>query len=167
MSDSESVASREALKQNLDTLKAALQSTLAQKAAFLQQGKQHEANQLDSQIKVHKKALGAAVKNIMSASVRAPDVEAAAGGGSQGSPASAAGAVGRQELDSRVELDDGRSVPSEALEDSASPRAGRLRRASGVVLDEATYDPSVRFLLVAAALFVVFLVILLLSKFIT
>ena len=47
------------------------------------------------------------------------------------------------------------------------PRGGRLRKASSAVLDGATYDPSVRFLLVAAVLFVLFLVILLLSKFIT
>ena len=37
---------------------------------------------------------------------------------------------------------------------------------SNIVLDEASYDPSLRFVLVAAALFGVFLLILLLSKWI-
>jgi len=49
----------------------------------------------------------------------------------------------------------------------ARPREGKLRKASSAILDGATYDPSVRFLLVAALLFVAFLVILFLSKFIT
>jgi hypothetical protein len=46
-------------------------------------------------------------------------------------------------------------------------RVQRVRKISGVVLDEAGYDPSLRFLLVACALFVVFLIIVLLNKFIT
>ena len=41
---------------------------------------------------------------------------------------------------------------------------GKLRKASTVVLDQAAYDPSLRFLLVAAALFLLFLVLLILSK---
>jgi hypothetical protein len=41
---------------------------------------------------------------------------------------------------------------------------GKLRKASSVVLDQAAYDPSLRFLLVAAALFLLFLVLLILSK---
>ena len=35
------------------------------------------------------------------------------------------------------------------------------------MIDQAAYDPSLRFLLVAAALFVIFLIVLLLSKVIT
>jgi hypothetical protein len=46
-------------------------------------------------------------------------------------------------------------------------RARRVREISSVVLDEAAYDPSLRFVLVAALLFVVFLIIVLLNKFIT
>ena len=45
----------------------------------------------------------------------------------------------------------------------AGERVGRLREASIVVLDEAHDDPALRFVLVAAALFVVFLLILLFS----
>ena len=46
-------------------------------------------------------------------------------------------------------------------------RARKVREISSVVLDEAGYDPSLRFVLVAALLFVVFLVIVLLNKVIT
>ena len=46
------------------------------------------------------------------------------------------------------------------------PRVDKLRRVSSVVLDEAAYDPSVRFVLVVGVLFVLFLVLLLLSKWI-
>ena len=45
-------------------------------------------------------------------------------------------------------------------------RVQKVRQISGVVLDEAGYDPSLRFVLVAAVLFVLFLVIVLLNKFI-
>ena len=45
----------------------------------------------------------------------------------------------------------------------AGERVGRLREASIVVLDEAHDDPALRFVLVAAALFVLFLLILLFS----
>lgn len=45
-------------------------------------------------------------------------------------------------------------------------RGQKLREMSSVVLDEAGYDPSLRFVLVAAALFFLFLVIVLLNRFI-
>ncbi|PYS93672.1 MAG: hypothetical protein DMF64_03605 [Acidobacteria bacterium] len=45
----------------------------------------------------------------------------------------------------------------------AGERVGRLREASVVVFDEAHDDPALRFVLVAAALFVIFLLILLFS----
>ena len=45
-------------------------------------------------------------------------------------------------------------------------RVQKVRQISSVVLDEAAYDPSLRFVLVAAALFGLFLIILLLNKFI-
>jgi hypothetical protein len=51
----------------------------------------------------------------------------------------------------------------EALADNVK-RVDRIRHVSSVVLEEATYDPSLRFVLVALAIFVVFLVLLLLSK---
>lgn len=45
-------------------------------------------------------------------------------------------------------------------------RVQKVREISSVVLDEAGYDPSLRFVLVAAALFILFLVIVLLNRFI-
>jgi hypothetical protein len=43
-------------------------------------------------------------------------------------------------------------------------RVEKLRHVSSVVIDQAAYDPSIRFLLVAAAFFILFLVLLFLSK---
>ena len=43
-------------------------------------------------------------------------------------------------------------------------RVEKLRKVSSVMIDQAAYDPSLRFLLVAAVLFLVFLVLLILSK---
>ena len=40
----------------------------------------------------------------------------------------------------------------------------KLRHVSSVMIDQAAYDPSLRFLLVAAAFFILFLVLLILSK---
>lgn len=45
-------------------------------------------------------------------------------------------------------------------------RVQKVRQISSVVLDEAGYDPSLRFLLVAAVLFILFLLVLLLNKLI-
>ena len=52
------------------------------------------------------------------------------------------------------------------LEDNVLQRVQRLRKVSSVVIDQAAYDPSLRFVLVAAALFVLFLVIVIVSKLI-
>lgn len=43
-------------------------------------------------------------------------------------------------------------------------RVEKIRHVSSVVIDQAAYDPSLRFLLVAAALFLLFLVLLIVSK---
>ena len=53
------------------------------------------------------------------------------------------------------------------VEGNVAHRVQRLRDVSSVVIDEASYDASLRFVLVAAALFILFLVMLLLSKVIT
>jgi len=53
------------------------------------------------------------------------------------------------------------------VEGNVVHRVQKLRDASSVVIDEASYDASLRFVLVAAALFILFLVVLLLSKVIT
>ena len=51
-----------------------------------------------------------------------------------------------------------------APEPESKGPGGKLRRASSVVLDQAAYDPSLRFLLIAAVLFILFVVLLILSK---
>ncbi len=55
----------------------------------------------------------------------------------------------------------------DVIEEDVLQGVGKLREISSVVLDEAAYDPSLRFVLVAAVLFVLFLIILLLSELIT
>lgn len=52
------------------------------------------------------------------------------------------------------------------MEGDMKNRVQKVRQISSVVLDEAGYDPSLRFILVAAALFVLFLLVLLLNKLI-
>jgi hypothetical protein len=53
---------------------------------------------------------------------------------------------------------------SRAREGNVMGRVEKLRKVSSVVIDEAAYDPSLRFLLVAACLFLLFVVLLILSK---
>ncbi len=53
------------------------------------------------------------------------------------------------------------------VEGDVVQRVKKVREISSVVLDEAGYDPSLRFVLVAAILFILFLVIMLLNRFIT
>ena len=50
-------------------------------------------------------------------------------------------------------------------QDGVKGRVEKLRHVSSVVIDQAAYDPSLRFLLVAAVMFLLFLVLLILSKF--
>jgi uncharacterized Zn finger protein (UPF0148 family) len=52
------------------------------------------------------------------------------------------------------------------VEGNVIHRVQKFREISSVVLDEAGYDPSLRFVLVAAALFLLFVLILLLNKLI-
>jgi hypothetical protein len=52
------------------------------------------------------------------------------------------------------------------MADRGKPRLEKPRRVSSVVLDEAAYDPGIRFILVVGVLFVLFIVLLLLSKWI-
>jgi hypothetical protein len=49
-------------------------------------------------------------------------------------------------------------------QDGVKARVEKLRHVSSVVIDQAAYDPSLRFLLVAAAMFLLFLVLLIMSK---
>lgn len=52
----------------------------------------------------------------------------------------------------------------ETVEGDVVQRVERLRKISNTVIDQAAYDPSLRFILVAAALFIVFLIILIWSE---
>ena len=52
------------------------------------------------------------------------------------------------------------------VEGDVKDRVQKVRQMSSVVLDEAGYDPSLRFVIVAAVLFLVFLLVLLLNKLI-
>jgi zinc-ribbon domain len=52
------------------------------------------------------------------------------------------------------------------LEGNVLGRVERIRKVSSVVIDQAAYDPSVRFLLVAGVLFLLFLILLIVSKMI-
>lgn len=47
---------------------------------------------------------------------------------------------------------------------SVRSRVEHIRKVSSVMIDQAAYDPSLRFLLVAAAFFLLFLVLLIMSK---
>ena len=53
-----------------------------------------------------------------------------------------------------------------AIESRMKPQVDKLRRVSNIVLDEAAYDSSLRFILVVGVLFALFLVLLFLSKWI-
>jgi hypothetical protein len=54
--------------------------------------------------------------------------------------------------------------PPARHQDGVKGRVQKLRHVSSVVIDQAAYDPSLRFLLVAAAMFVLFLLLLIMSK---
>ena len=47
---------------------------------------------------------------------------------------------------------------------SVKGRVDKIRKASSIVIDQAAYDPSLRFILVAAAFFLLFLFLLIMSK---
>jgi hypothetical protein len=57
-----------------------------------------------------------------------------------------------------------KATPVVLIEDNVLPRVERLRKVSSVVFEEVAYDPSLRFVLVAAFLFFIFVVIVILSK---
>jgi predicted RNA-binding Zn-ribbon protein involved in translation (DUF1610 family) len=68
------------------------------------------------------------------------------------------------------------TAPTQALHPNPNPvahagvaetvreRVEKIRHVSSVVIDQAAYDPSLRFLLVAAVLFLLFVVLVILSK---
>jgi len=50
------------------------------------------------------------------------------------------------------------------LPDHTMGRVERIKKVSTVMIDQAAYDPSLRFLLVAAGLFILFVILMILSK---
>jgi hypothetical protein len=57
------------------------------------------------------------------------------------------------------------TVPAKTgVAENVRERVEKIRHVSSVMIDQAAYDPSLRFLLVAGVLFVVFLLLLILSK---
>ena len=63
----------------------------------------------------------------------------------------------------REKLQHASSVARGAIEQNVK-RADKIRHVSSAMLEEASYDPSLRFVLVALGVFIVFLLLLLLSK---
>lgn len=57
-----------------------------------------------------------------------------------------------------------KTVLPPSTDHSVRGRVEHIRKVSSVVIDQAAYDPSLRFLLVAAAFFILFLVLLIMSK---
>jgi hypothetical protein len=57
------------------------------------------------------------------------------------------------------------NIASDAVKDGLLPKVEKIRSASHAMLDEAADDPSFRFLLVAAAIFIAFVVLLFISNF--
>jgi zinc ribbon protein len=55
-------------------------------------------------------------------------------------------------------------APPKVHQEGVRARVEKIRHVSSVMIDQAAYDPSLRFLLVAAAFFILFLVLLILSK---
>src|SRR5918912_1028172 len=55
------------------------------------------------------------------------------------------------------------AAPREAVEEKLTPRVEKLRHASNAMLEEASYDPSLRFVLVAVAAVLLSLFLLLLN----
>jgi len=80
----------------------------------------------------------------------------------QKSPATKAGAPARGAVGAKLQR-----ATTMAREGNVGQRVRKVRQISSVVLDEAGYDPSLRFVLVAAILFILFLIIMLLNRFIT
>jgi hypothetical protein len=64
----------------------------------------------------------------------------------------------------RAKLQRARAVARGAMEEKVAPRVEKLRQTSSVVLDEAADDPSLRFVLIAVVIFIIFLVLFFISK---
>ena len=89
--------------------------------------------------------------------VAAPQPEQAA------KPRKQVGQRAKGEVGARIQRATGKA---RGVEENVAQRVQKFREISSVVIDEAGYDPSLRFVLVAVVLFVLFLLIVILNKFI-
>jgi hypothetical protein len=64
----------------------------------------------------------------------------------------------------RATLQRARAVARGAMDEKVAPRVEKLRQTSSVVLDEAADDPSLRFVLIAVVIFILFLALFFISK---
>jgi hypothetical protein len=84
------------------------------------------------------------------------------------SPAPVEGEGARVESEADESADSnsaGRRRPSTIVRENLRPRVEKMREASIVVMEDASEDPGLRFILIAVALFVLFLLFLLVSSF--
>jgi len=58
-----------------------------------------------------------------------------------------------------------KAAAREAVGEKISPRVEKLRQASNVMLEEASYDPSVRFVLIAVAILIISALLFFLNRF--
>jgi uncharacterized Zn finger protein (UPF0148 family) len=78
-------------------------------------------------------------------------------------PSGSDGSVNVARERTREKLHRASNVARGAIEDNVK-RVEKIHHVSSVMLEEATYDPSLRFVLVALGLFVLFVILLVLSK---
>ena len=74
-----------------------------------------------------------------------------------------AAAAPRKTGGGKTDLDKTR-LDKPGVAENVRERVEKIKHVSSVMIDQAAYDPSLRFLLVAAVLFVLFLILLILSK---
>jgi hypothetical protein len=86
---------------------------------------------------------------------------------SQTQPLTTAHSVAEEMATTRLPNLQRATAVARGLEENVLGRVEKIRKVSSVVIDQAAYDPSVRFLLVAAGFFLLFLFLLILSKVIS
>jgi uncharacterized Zn finger protein (UPF0148 family) len=118
----------------------------------------------DSSDKAEKNAGPAAPSDLRSDTVAIPKTDKAAKTSATASARAAVAPRVRGAVGAKIQR---ATTLARDVEGDVKDRARKVRQISSVVLDEAGYDPSLRFVLVAVALFVLFLIIVLLNKFIT
>jgi cobalamin biosynthesis Mg chelatase CobN len=110
--------------------------------------------------------IGPAKEGSAQASSPSPTPRVAVTGGQQQQRAQAESSAEAEagERGARPRLERARAVARGAMEEKVAPRVEKLRQTSSVVLDEAADDPSLRFVLIAAVLFIAALVLFFISR---